>query len=267
MIKLLKFRVLSALLGLPLLIYVVLLGQIPLLLTLLIISAIGGYEFYRVFQQKDFQPIIPLGIAFGTMISLSVTGYFMDILQVIILYFLAMFCLFIFFNKYTIMDLIITTFGSIYINLFLTTIFLIRSFPQGIYLIWFVFLSSWLTDTGAYFIGLRYGKKRLCPEVSPKKSVEGAWGGLITSVIGLAIFFAIVKNDLPQLSLSMVILISVILSIISQIGDLTASKIKRYCLVKDFGNLIPGHGGIMDRFDSIILCGPTLYVLLKLFLR
>lgn len=134
---------------------------------------------------------------------------------------------------------------------------------DGVYLILFAFFSSWMTDIFAYFVGSKIGKRKLCPKISPKKSVEGAIGGVIgaalLNVLLLFVFNKFFFDDKTGLSYITVAILSVVLSIVSMFGDLAASTIKRNFGIKDFGKLLPGHGGIMDRFDSALFVMPVLY--------
>ena len=123
------------------------------------------------------------------------------------------------------------------------------------------FGCSTATDTFAYEIGSRFGKHKLTP-VSPKKSVEGSLAGVIGTMIVCAIISAVTNTYYDtNFNIILVVLMSAILSVVGQIGDLAASSVKRYCGVKDYGNLMPGHGGILDRFDSILFIAPVLYAL------
>lgn len=136
---------------------------------------------------------------------------------------------------------------------------------DGIFLILFACFCAWLTDIFAYFVGSKFGKHKLCPKISPKKSVEGAVGGVVGAVIlNVALLFVFKKfffEDETGLSYISVIIMSVCLSVISMFGDLAASTIKRNFGIKDFGKLLPGHGGIMDRCDSLLFVLPVLYSL------
>lgn len=139
---------------------------------------------------------------------------------------------------------------------------------EGVYLILLVLVCSWLTDVFAYFTGRAFGKHKLCPKISPKKTVEGAIGGIIIpaviNIIVLAVFekFFFDGTVIPYWAM---LIISPVLSVASMLGDLSASTIKRNFGVKDFSNLIPGHGGIMDRFDSCLFVLPAIYVIVNLF--
>ncbi len=134
---------------------------------------------------------------------------------------------------------------------------------DGIFLILFSFIASWATDIFAYFVGSKFGKHKLCPKISPKKSVEGAIGGVVGStvfgVVLLLVFNNFVFYQPGKISYVAVGILGIVLSIISMFGDLAASTIKRNFGIKDFGNLLPGHGGIMDRFDSALFVMPVLY--------
>lgn len=133
---------------------------------------------------------------------------------------------------------------------------------QGIYLTVFAFCCAWLTDAFAYFVGSKFGKHKMCPKISPKKSVEGAIGGFILSVVFNGAIYSLVDKFIISLStipFYVILILSGVLAVLSMIGDLTASVIKRNCSIKDFGNIFPGHGGMIDRFDSCIFVFPTLY--------
>jgi len=166
--------------------------------------------------------------------------------------------------KTTIEDILITLFGMIYVVFFLCFIPLLYGKVNGKYLIWFILIAAWGTDTCAYFVGCKFGKHKFS-HISPKKSIEGCIGGTVGSMI-LALSYAFALNKLVGLQISYIYIVPIAfaLSILSQIGDLSASSIKRTVGIKDFGNLIPGHGGMLDRIDSIIFIAPFAYFLLML---
>lgn len=133
----------------------------------------------------------------------------------------------------------------------------------GTYAVWMIFIASWICDTCAYFSGMALGKHKMAPVLSPKKTIEGAIGGVLGSALAGAVFcYFLVDAESTRSSVGMVFAISCgIGAIISQIGDLAASAIKRNHDIKDYGKCIPGHGGIMDRFDSVIFTAPMIYFL------
>ena len=159
-------------------------------------------------------------------------------------------------------------FGIIYVAVTFSFIYLIRNRgTYGQYFVWLIFISSWGSDTCAYCTGILFGKHKLSPILSPNKTIEGAIGGIIGAGILGAIYTFIIFgkiNDDISFSMIRVAVACSIGAIISIIGDLTASAIKRDFNVKDYGNIIPGHGGILDRFDSVIFTAPALYFILSI---
>lgn len=150
---------------------------------------------------------------------------------------------------------------TLYIMLGIMSIALLRRQGQaGVYLYGLVFIGAWMTDTGAYFVGVLFGKHKLIPKVSPKKTVEGAFGGILGCVVGFVLYgFIIQVVSQVQVNYVAITILAIIISVVSQFGDLVASYIKREREIKDFGFIFPGHGGVLDRFDSIIAVAPTIY--------
>ena len=168
------------------------------------------------------------------------------------------------FPKYKAQDIWLSYFGFYYVAVMLSFIYKVRMVEgYGIYLVWLVFICSWVCDTCAYCVGMLIGKHKLAPHLSPKKTIEGAVGGIAGSVVVGALYGMVLQNVI-ETQLAPVILFAVIGgagAVISMIGDLAASAIKRNYDVKDYGKLIPGHGGILDRFDSVIATAPIIYFL------
>ncbi|MDF2686230.1 MAG: Phosphatidate cytidylyltransferase [Clostridia bacterium] len=156
---------------------------------------------------------------------------------------------------------------SIIIPYFYATLIYARRMDAGFYNLLYIFLCAWSTDTGGYIFGKMFGRHKLTPTISPKKTVEGAIGGVAASVIStlcLSYIIDVFDNNII-VNYSVIILYSLTGGIIAILGDLTASVIKRNFGVKDFGRLIPGHGGIMDRFDSVLFVAPMIYLSLNLY--
>ena len=157
-----------------------------------------------------------------------------------------------------------TFFACVYAPVMLSFIWLIREWYGGFYLVWLVFISSWISDTCAYLVGRTFGKHKLAPVLSPKKSIEGSVGGILgAALIGFLYGFILQKTNalaLPNQALYFA-LIGGIGSVLSTLGFLAASGSKRDHDIKDYGKLIPGHGGIMDRFDRVIVTAPLIYFL------
>ena len=150
----------------------------------------------------------------------------------------------------------------------MSCIYLTRQQPMGIYYIWLIFLCSWGCDTCAYCVGVLIGKHKMAPVLSPKKSVEGAIGGILGAMLLTVIYGLIFQNSMgiSMKNIFILVLICGIGAGISMIGDLAASAIKRNYNCKDYGKLIPGHGGILDRFDSVIFTAPAIYFLILYFI-
>lgn len=160
-------------------------------------------------------------------------------------------------------------FSFVYAPVMISFILQTRQMERGIYIVWMIFISSWICDSCAYLTGIKIGKHKLTPNLSPKKSIEGAIGGIVGSAVvgGLYGYFITEKMSSEQDMIWIFVLISSVGAIVSQIGDLAASAIKRNHGIKDYGNLIPGHGGIMDRFDSVIFTAPMIYALAVLLIE
>lgn len=157
-------------------------------------------------------------------------------------------------------------FLTMYIVTFMYFIVKVRS-EYSIFAMLLIFLCAWMTDTGAYFAGVFLGKHKLIPHVSPKKTVEGSIGGIIVCMLSCMLYLFIVNkfwHGMEDMSYLRVALIGAVASVISQLGDLVASAIKRDCDIKDYGNIFPGHGGFMDRFDSVIFIAPFIYYAMTL---
>ena len=149
---------------------------------------------------------------------------------------------------------------TIYIMLGIMSIVLLRRQSAGVYIYGLVFIGAWMTDTGAYFIGVLFGKHKLIPKVSPKKTIEGAFGGVLGCIAGFALYGFIIQSIYKvNVNYVAIVILAAVISVVSQFGDLVASYIKRERNIKDFGFIFPGHGGVLDRFDSIIAVAPTIY--------
>ncbi len=128
-----------------------------------------------------------------------------------------------------------------------------------------VFVAAWITDTFAYFTGVFFGKHKLCPKISPKKTIEGSLGGVLFCVIAFIVYGSVVAQLNPTLTPNYIgiAVVGLCMSVLSQMGDLLASVIKRTYGIKDYGNLFPGHGGVLDRFDSVLILAPFLLLLIE----
>lgn len=173
------------------------------------------------------------------------------------------------FPKYHAEQIMCAFFCAAYAPVMLSFIYLVRELPYGVYSVWMIFISSWICDTCAYVVGMLIGKHKLAPVLSPKKSIEGAVGGTLgAALVGALYAYFVVEPVISEQKVTWVfVLISAAGAVISQVGDLAASAIKRNHEIKDYGKLIPGHGGVMDRFDSVIFTAPMIYFLALLLIH
>lgn len=190
----------------------------------------------------------------------------------IIIAFIAYLFIYVFrFPDYHANEIMMAYFSFLYGPVMLSFLYLIRNGLQmGKYLVWFVFLCSWGSDTCAYCVGILFGKHKMTPRLSPKKSIEGAVGGVVGAALLFALYIYLIENYFNmasfEISLPEAMLLGAVGAMVSMIGDLAASAIKRDHNIKDYGKLIPGHGGIMDRFDSVIVAAPLIFIGLSLMI-
>lgn len=243
-------RYLGALIIAPFVIFIYL-GGIPLKLFTLAIALMGVYEFYNALKVKEFKPLNYVGyilIVLYYLFSNDISNFS----YILILATVLMLCIPVVNLEVTFIDIALTILGFIYVGGLFGFIPMVSDKVGGRYLVWLIFFGSWGCDTLAFYCGKYLGKRKLCPKVSPKKTIEGSIGGIIGSTLLCGIFGIIVGKYIPQVPVIHFFLIGSLCGIMGQFGDLIASSIKRYVGIKDYSNLIPGHGGILDRFDSIL---------------
>ena len=169
--------------------------------------------------------------------------------------------------EYTFIDVSLTLLGFIYCGILFSFVYLVNAKQSGGFLVWIIFIGSWLSDTAAYYSGKNFGKHKLSPKVSPKKTIEGSIGGLLGATVFTGIFGIIIQNYVNIMPIYNYFIIGALCGFFGQLGDLVASSIKRYVGIKDYSNLIPGHGGILDRFDSIIFSATVVFYYLTFIIR
>lgn len=262
-------RVLSGVILFPLVAILLIFGnQYVVDIAIAAISILSIHEFYKAFRTgKKANPVSWLGYLAGAMIALihvlPITWILKTIGVLLPISILILFLYVIITNlKINIQDIAITFFGIFYVVIFLMFIPIIReNLPNGKLLIWYVFFTAWGTDIFAYIVGKTLGKRHYT-QISPNKTIEGCIGGIVGAVVLTTIYTACCQFIFKvQFNYIAIMFICLLLSIVSQIGDLAASSIKRYTGIKDFSNLIPGHGGMLDRIDSIIFIAPFAYFL------
>lgn len=263
-------RLLTSVIGIPAVILMVALGnQYVLGALLLIISILCIYEYFSVIK-KICKPIE--WACYISSILILLPAIFQDdsVFKIITLsmpiIILLLFLQVILTNmKYTFKDVVYTFFGIIYIPFFITFLELIRCMENGRTLIGYILTISWSTDIFAYLIGKNFGKTKFT-KISPNKTVEGIIAGVIGAII-CGLLYAFIAKTFWQIEYSYIYIsiISLSLSVISQIGDLVASTIKRLVNTKDYGNILPGHGGMLDRIDSLLFLTPFVYAIFLFF--
>ena len=260
-----NIRVISALVALPVLIFFVLTGGYVFDIGIGIITIIAIYEYTNVYKASSINVITPI-IVFGFIVTYTLVFLNLSKYNIMIIYLVTLISMAtpILKEKYDIISSAVTVIGYIYIVEFFSLLIPIRSHEYGSSLIWLVLLISFFCDTFAYYIGKNFGKHKLCPKVSPKKTIEGSLGGIFGSIVGVVLWGYL--NPHINFNWTLLIIMAVVASIISQIGDLSASLIKRYNGVKDYGKIMPGHGGILDRFDSILFTTPVVYCYIIFFI-
>jgi len=262
-------RISSALIGFPLVAIIFIIGNKYMISVGLAIIAIMAMHEYLHAVAKKSNPI--KWISYLSCASISLLGLIPQELYGEVMIFAIPIILLILFlqvivtsMKTNFNDLVYTFVGIIYIAFFIGSMVMVRGLENGKILIWYVLFAGWATDVFAYAIGMKFGKHKFS-SVSPKKSIEGAIAGTIGAIVVTTIYTYFI-NEYTSLDYSYlyVSIITLILSIIGQIGDFAASTIKRYVDIKDYSNLIPGHGGMLDRIDSIMFIAPFAYMLLRI---
>ena len=277
-------RIVTSVVGLPFLGLFLINGGLALRLALIFVAALGMYEFYRVFigSYRAWTNVHGLVLAaiFAAMYFAELPDLYGASGMLTSLALLIMVCCIlavVFHESITVPDIVfrgtsgivnaaITLVSFFYIAYMLGFVSLVREAPGGVYLVWLIFISAWGTDTCAYFTGRTMGRRLLCPHLSPSKTVEGAVGGVV-GASALAMLYGLAISHFFQYTVYTEILtfglFSAAAAVLSIFGDLTASAIKRHAGVKDFGSIFPGHGGVLDRFDSVLFTAPTIYIMMN----
>ena len=256
-----KTRILTAAFLIPLLIILLVSPNYVISAAVAVVSLIGLYELFKTTGILNKKGLAAVGFLAGLVTSLAIyipSSWYMPCFFVFLL---LMF--FIMLKNHTsvyVSDAALTLFGVAYIPLLLSTLTLTAHLENGRFALYAIFIGAFATDTFAYFTGVFLGKHKLCPEISPKKTIEGSIGGTLGCVLLLLLYGFLLNNYFSQsISYLKLGILGILIAIISQVGDLTASIIKRKFGVKDYGKLFPGHGGILDRLDSIITTAPLVY--------
>lgn len=271
-----KIRIISGIALIIVFAVLLIAGGSVLLTALLALSVIGIFEYFNAVEYtKTFQPFRITGVVaiFALYVALLLMQgnvwdgrflfYFVTLVMVVLMV-QSIFC----YPKQGIGDAAVTLFGVLYVGVLFSYVYLLRIVPGGQLYVWYIFAASWGCDTCAYFSGMFLGRHKLAPVLSPKKTIEGAIGGVIGAVLLCTIYGMIISSIVGidrGVMLKISLLVGLVGSFVAQVGDIFASSIKRKMKIKDFGRLIPGHGGILDRFDSILMVGPVIVMILDVF--
>ncbi|MEG0074643.1 MAG: phosphatidate cytidylyltransferase [Eubacterium sp.] len=255
-------RVMTAVVGLPILFALLYLGGYFLFTACLVLSAIGLFEFSNAMNRRLEHKInFTFMVILSTIILISMKFDYYSLMPTFMIVLITVFCFEILNGKTDIYRGMASVFGLIYIPVMFGYLLLFENIKSGVYYLWMVFIIAFATDTAAYFVGRAIGKRKLAPKISPKKTIAGAIAGIITAAVMMILYGLILKFGFQiELPFYYYAVAGFIGSIAGQCGDLTASMIKRKMEIKDFGRCLPGHGGILDRFDSILFIIPLIYI-------
>lgn len=260
-------RIMTSVIGIPLVIAVIIIGNPLLKYVIMAASLVALYEFYGVVEKQQY-PMRYIGYTAVVIQYLAfdwvTTNYFIFIM---LLTMVTLIVLVVCYPKYSIIDVSLTIFPVIYAGLMFSFLLLLRNAPNGEFWVWLIAISAWGSDTFAYFTGKTIGKHKLAPVLSPKKTIEGSIGGVIGAGL-LAYIYTIIYTQFGDYGVReqmlWIIVATILGAIISQFGDLAASAVKRYYNQKDYGYILPGHGGILDRCDSLLFVAPIIYMVVSM---
>ena len=266
-----KTRIITALVGTVLILPVLWFSDTYLFVAAFsLLCLVGNFELLRCIGiHKNLalaipQYLIALAMPLLTRLAKGAPNFFKAEIFIHIVFLMYLLFLAVFSHGKLVVEKVAMAFAlCLYINIGFSSIVMLRDYKDvGAYIFMLVFIGAWFTDIFAYFTGMAFGKHKLIPDVSPKKTVEGSIGGIIFSSLGYVIYGLLVSKFFEiNMNLIALAVFGVLVSIISQVGDLAASLIKREYGIKDYGKLFPGHGGVLDRFDSVIAVASALMML------
>lgn len=253
----LQKRISTGIVGIALIILIFYLGLNAIKTAIFILTLEGIRELYNALIKKGIKLYLPT-LLFGALLTFICSILHLNLIFGLVVYFILNSSIYVLYEDYSISDYSFTNMSYLYIVFFLN---LLGSLDD-IYLIISAFVIAFTTDTFAYFVGSTFGKHKLIEKVSPNKSVEGAIGGTVFALILTTAYFVMLNKYNAIYNINFIVVLIVLLaSIAGQFGDLFASKIKRFTGIKDYAQILPGHGGILDRFDSLIFISPFIFIL------
>ncbi len=258
-----KQRIISAAVMIPIVILAICLSVFFLHALVAIVAGIGVYEMNKSCKQLELDIILPINYTYVFLGALAIGFGRGNVLFAVLLLFIIIACsIGILSKKYSLYDIMATIFVLVYPT---TLLFLLSGLAHnGRAYVIAAIISANITDMVAFFVGRKFGSNKLAPEISPNKTIEGALGGLAGSLVLMTTFGLIFISKFTFVNFLVWILISLLLGVAAQVGDLFASLIKRRCGIKDFSNLIPGHGGVIDRTDSVMYTTLIVYLFVAL---
>ena len=259
----LRTRILTALVGLPCLLFIIYTGGWLTHTFFILLAIVGVLEYFAMMKKQDFRPLYSLGLT----VILVWTAWFYRPSDLPFVFLTMIMGLAVFsvlrFPDYILEDIAMNMTGIFYIGFLINFAILFNYHGHSFLLLLLSLLIAWANDTGGYLFGSIWGKRKMAPKLSPNKTWEGALGGILTAAAVVITFFYL--QDAWRVDFVFMAAVIVLGSLAGQIGDLLVSSMKRFFGVKDTGNIIPGHGGVLDRFDSFLLILPVLYTLLLWF--
>ncbi len=273
-------RVITGIVGIPIAVVLIFWpGGVPFAAGVTLVALVGASEFYAQVRKTGARPVEWVGLLAVVVFVVSAGAQHNEHSELAVRLLFSVLLVLSFLaelvrrNRSPIVNLGTTVLGAIYVGWMLSHVVMLRRFSEklvlvgfestaGAWLVMYVFLCTWACDTAAYFVGKYYGRTKLAPRLSPGKTVEGSIGGAIASILvssALGAFIGLPAEHSLALGL--------ILGIFAQLGDLTESALKREIGIKDFGNIMPGHGGVLDRFDSLLFTGTAAYYYASYFLK
>lgn len=261
-----KIRLLSSIVLMILMLFFVVSGGNFLLAATAFLSLVAVMEYMRMVKIHKTSLAAPVYISVVVLYVLLFLGKSENLVPLFVFLLLAIMALYVFsFPKYRVEQIVAAYFGFVYAGLLISYVYQVRMLPGGAFSVWLIFIAAWGSDVFAYCAGMLFGKHKAFPVLSPKKTWEGCIGGVIGAAV-VAVVYCLAMNYFFRQSFSLVqyAVVCACGAVISQIGDLAASAMKRNNEIKDYGKLIPGHGGVLDRYDSVIFVAPIVYYLLQL---
>lgn len=263
-----KQRLISSFFAIILLVLVVFSNQYVFDVAVVLISAMGIFEVITALELSQYKIMTSISVLMP-LVFMLISYFAWEYAFAAVFLFIAAYLLVMLFDhkRYSFTTAAMFMMISLMVTFAFIHVSLTRHLANGILNVFVIFIGSWITDTCAYFTGLAIGKHKLAPSVSPKKTIEGSIGGIIGVTVILAAYAAVFGNIMDSITVNVpaAVCIGLICGVISQFGDLCASVIKRENNIKDFGKIMPGHGGVMDRFDSFIFVAPVVYYFLNSF--